>query len=395
MTQIVHPTNQLVALADLAPHPRNYNRHPAAQVRKLARSLRKFGQVRSVVVWRSTILAGHGVVEAAKSLNWQHIRADVLPDDYPEHLALAYVAADNELARQGDPDMAQLAAILEEVKDVDAELLEAVGYTDAEFAALLAEVGGEQRAVVDVEPQIDRAEELRKKWRVEVGQLWQLGEHRIICGDCTDAAVVARVMAGEKAALAPTDPPYNVGFNYDGVTVDDKKSDDNYERFTKSWFAVCQSVSVRQIVTPGCYNLALWLRWFDARHWAPWTKTNSMTNGVVSRFWCWEPVLFFGDKWPRSRSSDVFDFPVGMQSGVANHPCPKPLKMWLDLLDNYTEKNDLVYEPFSGSGTTLIACEQLGRRCRAVEIAPSYVAVALERWAQATGKTPEKVSDGG
>ena len=172
----------------------------------------------------------------------------------------------------------------------------------------------------DTAPQTDRAEELRQKWQTSAGQLWLLDSgkghpHRLICGDCTDAATVARVMGGERAALAPVDPPYNVGFDYDGSTVDDSKVAADYEQFSRAWFGVCQSVSERQIVTPGCNNLASWLRWFDAKHWAPWTKTNSMTNGVVSRFWCWEPVLFFGDKWPRRRSNDVFDYPIGQQKG--------------------------------------------------------------------------------
>ena len=240
----------------------------------------------------------------------------------------------------------------------------------------------------DTEPQIDRAEELRQKWQVETGQMWQLGEHLLVCGDCTDAAVVARVMAGEKATLAPVDPPYNVGFDYDGETVDDSKIAEAYETFSREWFGVCQSVSERQIVTPGCYNLASWLRWFDAYHWGPWTKTNSMTNGRVSRFWCWEPVLFFGEHWGKKRHSDVFDYPIGQQKGVANHPCPKPLAMWEDLLTNYSEPGDVIYEAFLGSGTTLIACERLGRRCRAVEISPGYVAVALERFHQHSGKLP-------
>ena len=144
----MQPRNRDVDLDGLMPHPQNYNRHPAEQVRRLAKSLTKFGQVRSVVVWRNTLLAGHGVAEAARILNWRTVRADVLPDDYPEHLALAYVAADNELARQGDPDMAQLAAILEQSKAADAELLEAIGYSDKEFEALLKEVG---KAVAGVE----------------------------------------------------------------------------------------------------------------------------------------------------------------------------------------------------------------------------------------------------
>ena len=111
--------NRVVSLDELRPHPRNYNRHPASQIERIGASLRKFGQPRSIVVWRSTIIAGHGVVEAARAMGWQEIRADVLPDDYPEHLALAYVAADNELGRLGDPDQAALAAILEESRAQD------------------------------------------------------------------------------------------------------------------------------------------------------------------------------------------------------------------------------------------------------------------------------------
>lgn len=244
----------------------------------------------------------------------------------------------------------------------------------------------------DVEPQIDKAEELREKWGVESGQLWKLGEHRLICGDCTDASVVDRLMHGERAELAPVDPPYNVGFDYDGSTVDDLKNPDTYKDFSEAWFSVCQSVSEKQIITPGCYNLAHWLRWFEPLHWAPWTKSNSMTNGRVSRFWCWEPVLFFGEKWQRRRANDLFDYPIGKQEGVANHPCPKPLKMWEDLIENYSEPNATIFECFSGSGTTLIACERLGRKCRAVEISPAYVAVAIQRWVDVTGGVPELVA---
>ena len=382
------PTNRRIPLADLQPHPHNYNRHPAKQIKRIATSLRKFGQVRSIVVWRNTILAGHGVVEAARSMRWKEIAADVLPDEYPEHLALAYVAADNELGRMGDPDQAALAAIIEQTKSIDNELLEAIGYDESELAKLIRDSGLDSQNTEDTEPQIDRAKELRQKWGVESGQLWQLDNHRLICGDCTDATVVKRVMGGERAILAPVDPPYNVGFNYDGTTVDDNKAAEAYEVFSRAWFNLCQSISDRQIVTPGGNNLALWLRWFDVKFCAPWTKTNSMTNGVISRFWCWEPVLFFGPKWPKSRSNDIFDYPIGQQKDVANHPCPKPLKMWIDLIENYSEIGDVIFESFSGSGTTLIACEKLSRRCRAVEISPDYVAIALERWATTTKKTP-------
>jgi len=217
-------------------------------------------------------------------------------------------------------------------------------------------------------------------------------QHRVICGDCTDAGVVARVMGGERAALAPVDPPYNVGIKY-GDAVDDQKQLEDYETFSRAWFALCQSVSDRQIVTPGCNNLALWLRWFDAYHWGAWTKNNSMTNGRVSQWWCWEPVLFFGLHWGKRRHSDVFDYPIGQQKDVANHPCPKPLAMWEDLLTHYSQQGDVIYESFSGSGTTLIACERLNRRCRAVEISPAYCAVAIQRWVDLTAGVPVLLPD--
>jgi len=375
-------TNVTRKLGELQPWVRNPRQIKSDQARRLAESFDTFGQVETIAIGPdnevynghqrlNVLLAKHGadyVVECRQA-------SRALTEKEREKLT---VFLHKGAAGEWDFD------ILANEFEVD-DLLE------WGFEAFELGIDDKPEPGEDTEPQIDRAEELRVKWDVHSGDLWQLGEHRLICGDCTDADVVARVMGGERAALAPVDPPYNVGFDYDGETVDDSKVEVAYEEFSRAWFGVCQSVSDRQIVTPGCNNLARWLRWFDAKHWAPWTKTNSMTNGVVSRFWCWEPVLFFGDKWSRSRNNDIFDYPIGQQSGVANHPCPKPLKMWADLVENYSDVGDLVFESFNGSGTTIIACEQLGRKCRAVEISPAYVAVALERWATATGRTPVRV----
>jgi len=188
----------------------------------------------------------------------------------------------------------------------------------------------------------------------------------------------ARLMGGEKAMLCASDPPYNVGIKY-GEGTDDEKAEPEYQSFSAAWFFEWQAVSDRQIVTPGCNNLARWCRYFDPYHVAPWTKTNSMTNGKVARWWCWEPVLFYGEGWKRTRPNDVFDFPIGEQGGVANHPCPKPLKMWVDFIENYTDQGDIVADAFLGAGTTLVACEQTGRIGRGMEICEKYVSVTLER----------------
>ena len=116
----------------------------------------------------------------------------------------------------------------------------------------------------------------------------------------------------------------------------------------------------------------------------------------VGNPWCFLVATWFhGDEslWPRRRANDVFDYPIGQQKDVANHPCPKPLKMWIDLLEHYSEQGDLIYEAFSGSGTTLIACEMTGRHCRALEISPAYIAVSLERYMLATGTQPYLIAE--
>lgn len=131
--------NKSVKIADIKPHPRNYNRHPREQIERLKMSLRTFGQVRSIVVWRNYIIAGHGVVEAATGLGWDEIRADILPEDFSEDRALAYIVADNEIARLGDPDEAMLAMLLQDAQRSDIPIL-AMGYDDNEFAALLRRI---------------------------------------------------------------------------------------------------------------------------------------------------------------------------------------------------------------------------------------------------------------
>jgi DNA modification methylase/DNA-binding ferritin-like protein (Dps family) len=433
---LMETTNELLEIGALQPHPRNYNRHPAEQVRKLAKSLRKMGQVRSIVVWRGTILAGHGVVEAAKSLKWKTIRADVLPDEYPEELALAYVAADNELARQGDPDLAQLLGILEESRAADEELLEAMGFDADEFAALLADVGGGTKTgeLVDAEPQIDRAEELRTKWCVETGQLWQLGDHRLICGDCTAPVVVKRVMGVEKAGLLFTSPPYAQQRTYKAESADS----------LTDWDALMQGAIGSAICSDDAQilvNLGMvhhdgewfpyweeWIEWMRAQGWRRfgwyvWDQGAGLPGDWSGRLApSFEFIFHFNksaikaDKWVDSKlagqmtskrtfrhddgrlkpftqnggaygATKIPDsvFRVNRQIGDTGHPAPFSIDFSGSVIRTWPGD---VYEPFSGSGTTLIACEQLGRRCRAVEISPGYVAVALERWATATGKTP-------
>jgi len=374
------------------PDPQNVNKHTQRGRGLHENSMRKRGAGRSIFsagkgVDVPVVMGGNQTLEIAATLGMEVInvhttgnqivnvvRDDIEPNS-PEFYALGI--EDNEVGKLSyNPDVDILAAVMAD------PAMQALKEADKMLADIV-EGMGMPKETKDAEPQVDRAAELQEKWQTQSGQLWQLGAHRLLIGDCTVRENVERLMGGERAKLAPVDPPYNVGFEYDGETVDDQKTAEKYEAFCRAWFSECQRVSEKQIVTAGCYNLPSWLRWFDSYHVGTWIKTNSMTNGRVSRFWCWEPVIFFGEKFGNKRTNDVFDYPISNQSGVANHPCPKPLKMWDDLIENYSEPNDIIYECFGGSGTTLISCANLGRVCRMLEISPNYGAVILQRFADA------------
>jgi DNA modification methylase len=243
---------------------------------------------------------------------------------------------------------------------------------------------------VDAEPQIDRAEELRKEWKVEAGQLWQLGEHRLLCGDSTKRADVDRVMGGEKASVCLTDPPYGLG---DGDTA--KNDYATYDDTTGNLRQLIAGAIVpligqmRVVFTPGNKNHYEYPK-------PSWTMAWFCPAGVGRGPWgfcCWQPILCYGKDAKLASGKGSHPDALVHQEGPSSdaHPCAKPMKLWLWLLDRVSDRDDVVYEPFSGSGTTIIACEQLGRSARAIELSPGYVAVALQRFKDATGKTPTLV----
>jgi len=257
-----------------------------------------------------------------------------------------------------------------------------------DVAALDNFLKSEQPEPIDAEPQIDRAEELRVKWGVELGQMWQLGEHRLICGDCTDPAVVVRVMGGERADLCLTDPPYATGGISDGYDIDPK----DLQELINNFLPIAQQVSKRQLLTPGnahqfIYPKPTWvLAWF----------VSAGTGANPWGFTFWNAVFAYGkDPYLEKGLGSRPDAFVKTEAAEkVSHPTSKPVGVWSWLVERgTTEKGQVVFDPFSGSGTTIIACENLGRKCRAVELSPGYVSVALERWATATGKTPTLITD--
>jgi DNA modification methylase len=227
----------------------------------------------------------------------------------------------------------------------------------------------------DAEPQIDKAAELNKKWKVKAGDLWQIGSHRLVCGDSTDVGCVSRLMDGERAVLMVSDPPYNVKYDYD--SIDDNQDAAAYAAFCDAYMVAGQSVSQMQVITPGKANERL----YDYTEYMTWFKGFGLSRGSFYKAMVTEPILLFGEK-PTNKfyATDHFHFGTDREEGLRDlHTCPKPKELFAALIEPMTEIGEVVYEAFAGSGTTLVACQNLNRKCYAIEISENYCAVILER----------------
>ena len=378
----------MAKVADLTPDASNANRGTERGRYALEASLRKYGAGRSILIDRNgRIIAGNKTAETAADVGIDDViivqtdgrqivavqRTD-LDLDSKEARELAY--ADNrvgELDLSFDPE--QLLADLQAGVDLSAF------WRQDELDELLADLT--PKPTGDTEAQTDRAEELRQQWGVESGQMWQIGEHRLICGDCTDAATVARVMGEERADILISDPPYGIGYKYD--THDDSSNEQNQDLIMRAWELGPEA----KAWTCGLMNLSRDLGWNPDAKVLCWHKGFAQAGNGLGGASTWEPVLVAGVK-GGTLPNDYLHFGTDRIEGLRDlHSCPKPVALFGHLIEHLA--GAIVFDPFSGSGTTLIACENLGRRCRAVEISPGYVAVALERWATHTGKTPVRV----
>jgi hypothetical protein len=395
------PTEKLI------PYARNAKKHDAAQVSKLAGSIREFGFNNPILIDKDNgIIAGHGRVMAAQQLGLAEvpcIRLGHLTDNQRK----AYILADNRLAEVNSGWDEELLKL--EVADIDWADIKGLSVDDFEFGEIeFGEGEGEQgQSNADAEPQIDKAEELRAKWGVETGQLWELGDHRLLCGDSTDEETVTKFMGKEGADVVFTDPPY--GVNIRGGKNNKTIAGDITQTAIPFAFAIaCDYATTddaRLYFCGGEQNIGLYGKLFEKycrqlpRH-LIWVK-NGFTmkpNGYHNQY----EIVFHGykpkggglNKWFGARTedaaSDVWQIKRDASSTYL-HPTQKPIDVPRRAIGNSCPPKGIVFEPFSGSASTLMACEQLGRKCRAIELDPEYVAVALQRWADATGKTPRKL----
>jgi len=357
--------HQTIALADLSLDPSNVRKHSRRNLDAIKASLRKFGQQKPIVVdAKGIVLAGNGTLTAAKELGWTEIQ--IVRTELAGVEATAFAIADNRTAELAEWDEDGLANVLQSLKVEDADLLAATGYDAAEVDKMSkAEVTEDEVPEPPDEP-ITKA-----------GDLWILGEHRVLCGDSTKAEDAGRLMAGEKADLLLTDPPYGINadrqhFEGHGWVLREKTEWDK-NRPSREAFEQARVMTSEQIVWGGNY-FTDYLP--PSMGWLVWDK-GQRDFSLADCELAWRS---------ERKAARVFTYARAKSNREErHHPTQKPVGLMAWCVEQSNDAKT-IYDPFLGSGTTLIAAEQLGRKCYGMEISSAYCDVIVQRWENLTGK---------
>ena len=397
---------QRINITELSSDPANARKHSQRNIEAIASSLRRFGQQKPIVVDKSNVVrAGNGTLEAARHLGWDQI--DVVFTNLESSEATAFAIADNRTAELAEWNDDVLAASLQ---GLDEELQAAAGYEGKELEQILSTL--DTADVVE-----DEVPEVPDDPTTQPGDLWLLGDHRLLCGDSTKQEDVDRLMDGVKADACFTSPPYALGKSakLSGNKQVAKKGnaydlhDDENEDWLKlmhAWFqssklavSDCWCVNIQLLannkrdlfnfVNDHLGQLVDVITW-DKQHAAP-----QISQGVLTSQFEW--MLVFSSKDNSSKRipcstwqgtlSNVLNSPGQRNNEYASiHGATMPIAIPAWVLGKLLDAAKSIYEPFCGSGTTLIAAEQLGRKCYGMELSPQYCDVIVERWQNLTGK---------
>ncbi len=388
---------------DLIPYINNPRNNDGA-VDKVASSIKNFGfKVPIVVDGDNEIIAGHTRLKAAKKLGMDEVPC-IVADDLNDGQIKAFRLADNRVAEFSEWDMELLESELEELEDYD------LGFEFDDMGMDFADLEGLEAAAETVEAEEDDFDEesMKDDGGIVRGDLFQLGNHRLMCGDSTDIRTVKNLTGGVVMNLLITDPPYNV--NYEGGTKDklkienDNMSDEEFVAFLSSAFMAADEVMEEGaafylwhggIVAMPLFKACKICGW-EIRQQLIWNK-DSMAIGRQDYQWKHEPC-FYGWKsgaahnWYSDRKqTTVLDFDKPARNG--EHPTMKPVKLFDYQIRNSSKVGDNVLDLFGGSGTTIIACEQNNRKAFVMEYDPHYVNVIIKRWEELTGKKAVKLND--
>lgn len=383
----------LINIKELKPYKNNARLHPKEQIEKIKNSITEFGFITPVIIdENNTILVGHGRTQAAKELGLTELpyrRITNLTDEQKR----AYILADNKLSdiAEWDDELLQM-----ELESISLDMT-AFGFDDFN-------IDFEETEIVE-----DEIPEPPKEPKAKKGDLYKLGKHRLLCGDSKDAAQVKILFGGEQPFCIVTDPPYcsggfqeagkrsgSIGTRDNIMIANDTLSTRGYMALIKNVITAAGDVGIVYAFT----DWRMYINLFDTmessgfgmRNMIVWNK-GSAGMGVG---WRAQHELCI----MASRSAQKFN-PHKAQGNVitcgrtgnVNHPTEKPVELIAKIID-VTDFANAIYDPFSGSGTTLIACEELGRTCYAMELEPQYVDVIIQRWEQYTGKKAELIKGG-
>jgi DNA modification methylase len=384
---------EYVLATDLVPYENNSRTHSQQQVDQIKRSMTEFGFTNPILVdEHNGIIAGHGRLQAAQELGIKLVPTITLKG-LTEAQRKAYVIADNQLALNAGWDLDTLKSELLTLKDVDYDLT-LMGF-DNDF------LNGILQDVEEGKTDEDAVPEAPETPVTVLGDIWVLGNHRLMCGDSTSIDEVEKLMDGQKADLWLTDPPYNVA--YEGGTKDalkiqnDSMSDLDFRQFLRDcyvaadfvmkegavfyiWHADLEGYNFRGAAMDAGWKVRQCLIW----------KKQTLVMGRQDYHWKHEPCLYgwkegAGHLWAADRKQTTileFDRP----SRSAEHPTMKPVELFEYQLLNNTKGSDLVLDSFGGSGTTMIAAEKNNRYSRLMELDPKYCDVIITRWQEFTGK---------
>lgn len=403
-----------IRIDELVPYANNAKIHGPDQIEQLRRSLREFGFVSPVLIDEDkNLIAGHGRVEAARAEGMTEVPY-VTVSDLTEAQRRAYIIADNRLAETGVWDAGRLKLEMQELQALEFDT-DLTGFAMAEIISL---AGDEPESEPEAhEDNYDGS--VPEETTVREGDIYQLGRHRLMCGNATSLSDVQVLTGGAQVDLLLTDPPYNValGMNEtpeeaarrnrrtDGkILVNDSMSDEQFLQF------LCDAFSTAVIELKPGGTFYVWHSdsagyWFRAamdsvglkvRQCLIWEK-NSLIMGRQDYQWQHEPCLYgwkdgAAHAWYSDRKQSTilrFDKPTRSKE----HPTMKPVALIAYQISNSTKPGNSVLDPFGGSGTTLIACEQLGRTCYMMEIDPKYVQVIINRWEAMTGEKAVLLND--
>ena len=367
---------QEVSLEKLRPYERNAKKHGAGQIEKLKASILEFGFLTPCLIDSDyNLIAGHGRVMAAKELGIKTVPC-VFIEGLTDEQRRAYILADNRLGELGEWDMELVFDELAELDDLGFDI-ELTGFEMPEELPEVIEDDFDESAVPD-EP------------RTKLGDIWQLGDHRLICGDSTDVNTIEKLINGQKPDLVFTDPPYGINIVNDNgkVGADNLAENRTYSKViaddttetAERAYNVLSHITDKLIIWGGNYFLDF-LPSSDG--WLIWDKRINMTSNNFAdgeMAWCsfHTPVRIYHQLWAGMIREGEHEDRV--------HPTQKPVRMLSEILRDFSKEHDAVLDVFGGSGSTLMACEQLNRKCFMCELDPHYCDVIINRWETFTGR---------